>query len=84
MLSSPITSTLRIHPQNPRYFGDAEGRVVYLTGSHTWPNLQDIGLRGGPPFPYAEYLDFMQSYGFNFMRLWMFEQPEAPPGRKPI
>jgi hypothetical protein len=72
----PITSPLRVHPTNPRYFGDAQGKLVYLTGSHTWANLQDIGLRGGPPFPNDEYLDFMQSYGHNFMRLWMFEQPE--------
>jgi hypothetical protein len=70
------------HPTNPRYFTtgnqpDKDGipQVEYLTGSHTWANLQEIGLPGGPAFPYMEYLDFMQSYGHNFMRLWMFEQP---------
>lgn len=73
---NPIGSPLRLHPLNRRYFGDADGRVVFLSGSHTWANLQDIGRRGGAPFPYDEYLDFMQAYGFNFMRLWMFEQPE--------
>jgi hypothetical protein len=67
---------LRVHPANPRYFTDDSGQVIYLTGSHTWANLQDIGLAGGPAFPYEEYLDVMQSYGHNFMRLWMFEQPE--------
>ena len=73
---------LRPHPTNPRYFTtdsawDADGipQAVYLTGSHTWANLQDIGLPGGPAFPYTEYLDFMHSLGHNFMRLWMFEQP---------
>ncbi len=76
MKSSAILITLRVHPENPRYFSDAEGRAVYLTGSHTWANLQDIGRRGGPAFPYEEYLDFMVAYGSNFMRLWMFEHPE--------
>jgi len=68
--------TLRPHPDNGRYFTDDSGRAIYLTGSHTWANLQDIGLPGGSPFPYEEYLDWMQSYGHNFMRLWMFEHPE--------
>ena len=73
---------LRVHPTNGRYFTDGRDdgrggvRAIYLTGSHTWANLQDIGLPGGPPFPYQEYLDFMQSYGHNFMRLWTFEHPE--------
>jgi hypothetical protein len=73
---STIRGPLRVHPTNSRYFTDDGERVVYLTGSHTWANLQDIGLPGGPPFPYREYLDFMEAYGHNFMRLWMFEQPE--------
>src|SRR4030042_1056730 len=67
---------LFIHPQNPRYFTDDGSRAVYLTGSHTWCNLQDIGLIDTSPFPYEEYLDFMSTYNHNFMRLWMFEQPE--------
>ena len=67
---------LRVHPTNPRYFTDNSGKAIYLTGSHTWANLQDIGLPGGPPFPYDEYLDFLTRYHHNFMRLWMFEHPE--------
>jgi len=38
-----IRGPLRVHPQNPRYFTDDGKRVVYLTGSHTWSNLQDMG-----------------------------------------
>ncbi|HOU12068.1 MAG TPA: DUF6298 domain-containing protein [Anaerolineae bacterium] len=67
---------LRTHLDNGRYFTDDSGKAIYLTGSHTWANLQDIGLSGDPPFPYEAYLDFMQAYNHNFMRLWMFEQPE--------
>ncbi len=63
-------------PSNPRYFTCDGETAVYLTGSHNWCNLQDIGLAATPPFPYDEYLDFMVSHHHNFMRLWMFEQPE--------
>ena len=76
MPTPPISSPLRIHPTNPRYFTDNTGRAIYLTGSHTWANLQDIGLIGQPSFPFDQYLDFMTSHGHNFMRLWMFEQPQ--------
>ncbi len=31
-----ISGPLHVSRDNPRYFADAEGRVVYLTGSHTW------------------------------------------------
>jgi hypothetical protein len=72
----PINGPLRPHPTNPRYFTEDGEKAVYLTGSHTWANLQDIGLADSPAFPYQEYLDFMQAYHHNFMRLWMFEQPE--------
>jgi hypothetical protein len=63
-------------PFNPRYFTQDGEKAVYLTGSHNWCNLQDIGLKETPPFPYQEYLSFMHQSNHNFMRLWMFEQPE--------
>jgi hypothetical protein len=40
---------VRVHPANPRYFTDGtktpdgSWRAVYLTGSHTWPNLISMG-----------------------------------------
>ncbi len=69
-------SPLSVLASNPRYFSLDGETAIYLTGSHTWANLQDIGLIDTPPFPYQEYLDFMQASNHNFMRLWMFEQPE--------
>jgi hypothetical protein len=39
---------LRVHPDNPRYFTDGSGRAIYLTGSHTWANLQDTGVAPEP------------------------------------
>lgn len=69
-------SPLYTLPSNSRYFTLDGENARYLTGSHTWCNLQDIGLKDTPPFPYQEYLNFMQASNHNFMRLWMFEQPE--------
>ena len=65
---------LRVHPQNGRYFADAAGRAVYLTGAHTWNNLSDIGV-GDPPaaFDFSKYLDFLQRHHHNFVRLWRWE-----------
>ncbi|MEJ2705095.1 MAG: DUF6298 domain-containing protein [Sedimentisphaerales bacterium] len=65
---------LRVLASNPRYF-TADGKTpVYLTGSHTWANLQDGGYRGvTPDFDYLRYLDFLEQYHHNFIRLWTWE-----------
>lgn len=63
---------LTILPSNPRYFTDGTGRAVYLTGAHTWNNLQSNGAY--PPVDYAEYLDFLQRHNHNFIRMWAWEQ----------
>ena len=71
---------LTVHPANPRYFTDSSGKAIYLTGSHTWANLQDIGLTDPPPiFNWAAYLDFMRKYNHNFMRMWAWEQAAWAP-----
>ena len=72
---------LRVHPANPRYFTDdtkmpnGSVKAVYLTGSHTWYNLQDSGTIGEPltHFDYNAYLDLLQSSDHNFMRMWAWE-----------
>ena len=45
---SPASGPLWLHPGNPRYFADGNGKAVYLTGSHTWNNLPDIGTNRPP------------------------------------
>jgi hypothetical protein len=65
-------SPLRIHPANPRYFQDAAGRAVYLTGSHHWDVLIDNGERPGG-FDFEGYLDRLAPWGHNFIRLWAHE-----------
>ncbi|MBM4029825.1 MAG: hypothetical protein FJ280_31160, partial [Planctomycetes bacterium] len=66
---------LAVHPQNPRYFQNtATGAVVYLTGSHTWANLVDIGPSDPPPvFDFEECVKWMVKLDHNFMRLWTWE-----------
>ena len=71
---APAAGPLKVHPQNPRYFCDPSGRAVLLVGSHTWPSLVDMGPADPPaPFDFAAYLDFLDKFGHNFIRLWTWE-----------
>lgn len=72
--ATPALGPLRAHPANPRYFTDGTGRAVYLTGSHTWNNLQDMGpAQPIAPFDFGAYLDFLEQRHHNFIRLWRWE-----------
>lgn len=74
-LSAPTAGPLRVSPDNPRYFVDVNGQIVYLTGSHTWQNLIDHGQTNPPPvFDNTAYLDFLEAHNHNFFRLWSWEQ----------
>lgn len=65
---------LRVHLDNPRYFTDGSGKTIYLTGSHTWANLVDIGPTDPPPkFDFTACLDWMQKLNHNFIRMWTWE-----------
>ncbi len=73
--SAAATGPLRVYPANPRYFTDGTGKIIYLTGSHTWSNFQDNGGSDPPPrFDYSAYLNFLQQNNHNFFRLWVWEQ----------
>jgi hypothetical protein len=66
---------LHVSASNGRYFENAAGQIVYLTGSHTWSNLQDNGTVDPPAtFNYTAYLDFLTTRNHNFFRLWAWEQ----------
>ncbi|MFO0721106.1 MAG: DUF6298 domain-containing protein [Nitrospira sp.] len=67
---------LRQSPDNPRYFADADNRIVYLTGSHTWENFQDVTQ----VFDYPAYLDRLTALHHNFMRLWVTESIHSDGG----
>jgi len=72
--SGSAAGPLRVHPTNPRYFTDDGQRAVYLTGAHTWDNLQDMGEADPPaPFDFNAYLDFLAQHDHNLIRLWRWE-----------
>jgi hypothetical protein len=62
------------HPENPRYFAHAGGSPIYLTGSHTWNNVVDMGESDPPvPFDYPVHIQWLKDQGHNFTRLWTWE-----------
>jgi len=66
--------TLRVSEINPGYFTDNSGKAIYLTGSHTWNNLVDMGPGQQPEeFDFAACLEWMKKYNHNFIRLWAWE-----------
>jgi hypothetical protein len=74
------TGPLKVHTLNPRYFTDGSGKAIYLTGSHTWSNLQDRGPTDPPPaFDYSGYLQWLQDMNHNFMRMWVWENAKWAP-----
>lgn len=76
VLRHGIKGPLRVHPKNPRYFTDDGKRAIYLTGSHTWSDFQDMGPSDPPPaFDFNAYLDFLAQHNHNFIRLWRWEVP---------
>ncbi len=75
VLSKTIQGPLKRCAANPNYFTDNSGKAIFLTGSHTWENFQDIYSEENlPKFDWNEYLDMMESKHHNFMRFWVWEQ----------
>ena len=73
-LRGPAAGPLKVHPDNPRYFTDGTGKAVYLTGSHTWSNVADMGPTDPPePFDFSGCLDWTERLDHNFIRLWAWE-----------
>jgi hypothetical protein len=67
---------LRTSKENPRYFVDRRGRVVYLAGAHTWDNLVDQGIGRPQPFDYGEFLHVLQLNDLRVFRMWAWEGAE--------
>jgi hypothetical protein len=74
-----IQAPLKLLPANPRYFGDGSGQAVYLTGSHTWLNFQERVDGGRPPVNFADYLNLLERFNHNFVRLWVWEDARHSP-----
>jgi hypothetical protein len=82
---TPAKGPLRVHPTNPRYFTDGSGKAIFLTGSHTWGNLQDYTydeLPSPPTLDFQAYLAFLMQHNHNFFRLWAWESGFNPDARQ--
>jgi len=71
-------NTIRIHLQNYLFFTNNSGKAIVLTGSHTWmrkraENNQWIS-DGWNLKKFRKYLDFLEYWNHNYIRLWMWEQ----------
>lgn len=75
----PATGPLKVSHANSRYFVDGSGRLIFLTGSHTWANFQDIGTAPVPTFDWEGYLSMMMAHNHNFMRFWSWQQSAWAP-----
>ncbi len=74
MAQRPNQGPLRRNPANPRYFSDGSGGAVFLTGAHTWNNLQDMGPDDPPRgFDWDRYLNWLTELNHNFVRLWAWD-----------
>jgi hypothetical protein len=72
----PIIGPLK-PSKNPNYFADANGKIVYLTGSHTWNTFQDWGTNGSiHPIDFSRFVKMLVQHNHNFTLLWTTELPK--------
>ena len=64
--------SLSVGSSNPRFFVDSNGKAVYLSGIHLNNDLIDRSDKAVLDF--TSYLNFLQQYEHNFVRLWAWEQ----------
>ena len=63
--------------RNWYYFSDESGKPLVFTGSHTWGRRREKKMwvsDGWDPGKFNKYLDFLQHWNHNYIRLWMWEQ----------
>ncbi len=75
-LSIPVHEglPLRVDSANPRYFKDASGHAIYLTGFHSMSILDSGPTYPPPTLDYVSYLDRLKDWNLNFLRLWRFTE----------
>ena len=80
--TSTASGPLAVSKINPRYFADPSGRIVYLTGSHTWANgMEDRGtIDPPPPFDFTRFINFLVSHNHNWFRMWTAELANVEAG----
>jgi hypothetical protein len=85
LAAAPASGPLRVSTTNPRYFADGNGKIILLTGSHTWSNLQDYTYAKLPSpsaMDFGGYLAFLQRHNHNFFRLWAWESSFNPDAKQ--
>jgi hypothetical protein len=66
---------LTVH-RNSHYFTAGNDKIVFLTGSHTWNDFQDMGTSvPPPPFNFNAYVHFLKAHGHNATILWKKDLP---------
>src|SRR6266567_152115 len=80
IMVSNATSTsmgpLKKSTMNTRYFVDPAGNAVFLSGSHTWNDVQDTSQSSSPAaFPFANYVNMLKADGQNATILWRKDMP---------
>jgi hypothetical protein len=72
LTQADATGPLRVGASNPRFFPDSNGHTAYLTGVHLNNDLVDRSDK--TILDFTSYLNFLQQYDHNFVRLWAWEQ----------
>lgn len=61
---------------NSHYLINASGKPVYLIGSGTWDDFQDIDQSASPaPFPFSTFVSMLKANNHNFTLLWHKDMP---------
>jgi hypothetical protein len=78
-----LAGPLRVHSANPRYFSDASGKAIYLTGWNNARELQDNAWTDYNHKPtitdYASFLKSLKQHNHNYMRMWVVEHTKHTP-----
>jgi len=59
------------------YFSDESGKPIVFTGSHSWGRRRENKIwvsDGWDLVKFNKYLDFLEHWNHNYIRLWMWEQ----------
>jgi hypothetical protein len=70
------SATVAVH-SNWYFFSDENGKPIVFTGSHTWGRRRENKMwvsDGWDLVKFNKYLDFLQYWNHNYIRLWMWEQ----------
>ena len=76
----PAAGPLRVSRENPRYFSDASGKIIYLAGSQSggWDVQDDtfsgyVAIGARVSFDFRKYLKYAEGHKQNLIRLWVVE-----------